>query len=208
MQPDSDRRSGCGLSHPIALGCTSIRQHKVGIHLICLFLFLIPQIAFAGGSERSNCKNNEILASLVDYSYCIPKEKLESLRVLGGKHTTLYVIERDIEYSFAKMPTSVAILDIHKKNKISLSTFFERLINVSYTENGYSDIRSAFDIKKQSIASNYTDKKINAYYIINDLPMNSSIYLLNDSEEYLYIIKGNFSELFAKKFLSELKYIF
>lgn len=181
---------------------------KLGIKLISLLLFMIPQVSFGGGIEQTNCKNSETLVSLVDYSYCIPKKGLESFRVLGGKHTTVHIVNKGIEYSFAKIPTSLAILDIPEKTGISLTQFFQRLINTNHIKNGYSDIRSAFDIKESTIVSNYTNKGISAYYIINEGSINNSIYLLNDSEEYIYVVKGAFGELFARRFLSGLQYVF
>ncbi len=181
---------------------------KINILLLSLFLYLISLVSFAGGMERKNCNDSEILVSLVDYSYCTPKDGLKSLKILGGKHTTVHVTDRDIEYSFAKIPTSVAILDIPQKTNIALLTFFEQLIDPDYSENGYSDIRNAFNIQRETTVSSYTNKNFTAYYIINDSSINNSIYLINSVDKYIYVVKGDFGELFAKRFLSGLRHIF
>ncbi len=181
---------------------------KIQIKLVTLFLFIIPQLVFAGGSEQRSCATDELFISLVDYSYCTPNGEVKSLNILGGKHNAVYVAGRDYEYSFARMPVSIALMDIPSKKGISLSLFFKRLADVRYTKGRFTEIRTAFDIGEKTVVSKYSNKGFVAYYIINENSLNNSIYIFNDNNEYIYVVKGSITGEFSQEFLSSLEYIY
>jgi len=181
---------------------------KIPVRFISLFLCVVPQMVLGGGAEQRNCQTNELLISLVDYSYCTPKGDINSLNVLGGKHSTVHVIGENYEYSFARMPVSIALVDIPNRKNLSLSLFFKQLADTGYTKDGFTEIRRAFDIGKNTAVSKYSNKSFEAYYIINEKSLNNSIYIYSDSSEYIYVVKGSITEKISKTLLSTLEHIY
>lgn len=171
---------------------------------IIIILFLVSSSVCAEKNWSEVCEAKKILISLVDYYYCEDKNSLKSIRILGGKHPTVYITTENWEYSFSKMPVSIAILNIPKKQGITVRDFFERLADRNYLKGRYKEIRSTFEITEYSTVSMYVMKKINAVYIINEASAINSIYLFNEDEKNIYLVKGNFNENFSRKLLSKL----
>ncbi len=178
------------------------------IKWVTIFLFIIPQLVFAGGSEQRSCATDEILIYLVDYSYCAPKGEVNSLNVPGGRHNAVHVTGRDYEYSFARMPVSIALMDIPSKKGISLSSFFKRLADVRDTQGRFTEIREAFGIGERTVVSKYSNKDFEAYYIANEKSLNNSIYIFNNTDEYIYVVKGSITAEFSQTFFSSLEYLY
>jgi len=178
---------------------------KLKIQFIILFLFFVVGSACADNPPPNSCKNNELLLSVVDYSYCVKKNVLHSINNIGGNNSSVNIKISGYEYSFSRMPVSLALLDIPKKYNISVRKFFDHLVDINYSEREFSSIRNAFEISKKSLVAKYEKNDISAVYILNSLSPLNSIYLYSKDEEYIYIVKGTVDKAFVSEFLSNIK---
>ncbi len=173
------------------------------VNIVLAFLVL-SQVTVASEVNSAQCEDNEIEILLVDYSYCIDRNSIKKLNIIGGDNTTLHVEVNNHEYSFSKLPVSLALLDVPRKLNMPLPTFFKHLIDRDCKDIQFSKIRPAFEISNTSIISKYKKNKFRAVSIINESIITNSIYIYDDSDKFLYLVKGDFNKIFADKFISKL----
>lgn len=179
---------------------------KIGVFIILLMtshsIFANPILKL----PSTKCNGNNFSIRVVDLSFCVSKQKIEEVNLLGISSTTAIIKEDGLELSIGLNPPEISISNLHKKLGLTVHEFFMGLYSEDIDVDNFSAIKSAFDINSQNKLSVYSNGNLYAFVIIGSNVDYDRIYLNKKGSDIVYQVTGEFSSKDLLSILSKIKY--
>lgn len=154
----------------------------------------------------AKCNDNYFNIKIIDLSFCVSKQKVEEIYVLGITSHTAVIKEDNSELSIGLNPPEISISNLHKKLGLTVHEFFMGLYNENLEIDNFKSIQEAFDINIQNKLSVYSDGNLFAFAITGKNIDYDRIYLNKKGSDIIYQITGEFDNKELLNILSKVVY--